>query len=82
MNAKDNLKTQDEVLGFFKRHPGALFTVYEVGGALPHIRTNTISSAITLLTRKGFLVKTRVQQRGPHGYMNHCWELNDGSPDI
>ena len=73
------LKQEDRVLIFFKKHPGAEFTPFEVQNYLGmhDSPTTSIRRAMTNLTIANELIKTEHQKTEKYGKKNYLWKLND-----
>lgn len=71
------ISNNERVLAFFRENPMKLFTPLEVhrqitwpGRTPPESSTKR---AITTLTKRGFLVKTRIKRMEKYGENNFCW---------
>ena len=73
------LKQEDRILIFFKKHPGAEFTPFEVQNYLGmhDSPTTSIRRAMTNLTIANELIKTEHQKTGKYGKKNYLWKLNE-----
>lgn len=69
-----------KILQFFKEHPGELFTPFDVQkslrrGLIMNSPITSIRRAMTNLTDKGKLVKTKIKRPGIYKAPNYCWRL-------
>jgi len=65
------------VLEFFERLPSMRFSPERIHKAvLPHVPLTSVRRAITNLTKKGLLRKTKQMTLGDYGTQVHTWQLN------
>ena len=69
-----------KILDYFRKHPGRLFTPFEVqhGLNLLNVPITSIRRSMTNLTKceEAYLIKTGIRRPGDYGDDNFCWVLS------
>ena len=68
------MSQQEQILSYFKAHPGRYYTPSEIQRVFPQMLLTSIRRAMSNLTPE-YLVKTELRSMGAYGKDNFNWRL-------